>query len=75
MQPLLPRIPRSCDGYVLFPVRNFGLSRGLLAEGYSFCSLFADLANNTANSMYLRIGYKPVCDYDQYVAPWKECRD
>jgi len=43
------------------------LSRMLLGEGWEFCALFADLANTPANCVYERIGYKPVCDYDEYV--------
>ena len=39
------------------------LSRLLLASGWDFCALFADLANPTANGIYQRIGYRPVCDY------------
>ncbi len=43
-----------------------GLSQLLLDNGYKFCSLFTDLANPISNSIYMRIGYKPVCDYDEY---------
>ena len=43
------------------------LSRTLLEEGWEFCALFADLENVAANRVYERTGYKPVCDYDQYV--------
>jgi predicted GNAT family acetyltransferase len=39
------------------------LSRLLLASGWDFCALFADLANPIANGIYRRIGYLPVCDY------------
>ncbi|MEG6612016.1 GNAT family N-acetyltransferase [Pseudoclostridium thermosuccinogenes] len=42
------------------------LSRKLLDDGYEFCSLFTDLANPVSNSIYMKIGYKPVCDYDEY---------
>lgn len=42
------------------------LSRHLLDSGYKFCSLFTDLANPVSNSIYMKIGYKPVCDYDEY---------
>ncbi len=38
------------------------LTQKLLAEGYSFCSLFADQANPTANSIYMKIGYVPLGD-------------
>jgi predicted GNAT family acetyltransferase len=39
------------------------LSRRLLAEGRSFCVLFTDLANPTANAVYARVGYRPLGDY------------
>lgn len=41
------------------------LSRRLLEEGRRFCALYADLANPTSNRIYLRIGYRPVCDVDE----------
>lgn len=43
------------------------LSQYLLDSGYQFCSLFTDLANPTSNSIYMKIGYKPVGDYDGYI--------
>jgi ribosomal protein S18 acetylase RimI-like enzyme len=36
------------------------LSRLLLAEGYRYCTLYTDLANPTSNSIYQKIGYRPV---------------
>ena len=42
------------------------LSRMLLEAGWAFCALFADLANPTSNRIYERIGYRPVCDYEEY---------
>jgi uncharacterized protein len=42
------------------------LSRMLLQEGWEFCALFADVTNAPANRVYARIGYKPICDYDEY---------
>jgi len=42
------------------------LSRLLLAMGYEFCTLFADAANPTANDIYQKIGYRPLCNYDEY---------
>lgn len=42
------------------------LSQNLLNEGWKFCALFTDLANPTSNSIYQKIGYKPVCDYAQF---------
>ena len=42
------------------------LSRLLLNEGWAFVSLFTDLANPTSNSIYRKIGYTPICDFDEY---------
>ena len=42
------------------------LGRRLLAAGWEFCALFADLANPISNHIYERIGYRPVCDYEEY---------
>jgi len=42
------------------------LSRMLLEEGKSFCTLFTDLSNPTSNRIYQRIGYRPVIDYTSY---------
>ena len=39
------------------------LSKHLLDSGRRFCFLFTDLANPTSNSIYQRIGYRPVCDF------------
>ena len=43
------------------------LSQQLLDAGWQFCSLFTDLANPTSNSIYQRIGYRPVADFDEYI--------
>jgi predicted GNAT family acetyltransferase len=42
------------------------LTRRLLDGGRRYCCLYTDLANPTSNSVYRRIGYRPVCDIDQY---------
>lgn len=42
------------------------LSQQLLDAGWEFCTLYTDLANPTSNSIYQRIGYRPVCDADEY---------
>ncbi len=42
------------------------LSQLLLYEGFSFCTLFTDLANPTSNKIYQQIGYRPVCDFQEY---------
>jgi hypothetical protein len=39
------------------------LSQLMLDQGRAFCTLFTDLANPTSNSIYQKIGYRPVCDY------------
>lgn len=42
------------------------LSQHLLDQGHTFCALFADLGNPTSNSIYQRIGYRPVVDFGEY---------
>ena len=42
------------------------LTAMLLEGGRRFCFLFTDLANPTSNSIYQRIGYRPVSDVDQW---------
>jgi uncharacterized protein len=42
------------------------LSQALLDTGKQFCNLFTDLGNPTSNSIYLKIGYRPVCDFTEY---------
>jgi hypothetical protein len=42
------------------------ITRMLLEGGRRFCFLFTDLANPTSNSIYQRIGYRPVTDVDQW---------
>lgn len=42
------------------------LSQYLLDTGSHFCALFTDLANPTANSIYQKIGYRPLNDFDSY---------
>ncbi len=43
------------------------LSQRLLDSGFEFCTLFTDLANPTSNSIYQQIGYRPVCDFNEYL--------
>jgi hypothetical protein len=43
------------------------LSRRLLESGWDFCALFADVANQAAIRVYKRVGYEPVCTYEEYV--------
>jgi predicted GNAT family acetyltransferase len=38
----------------------------LLAGGRRHCFLFTDLSNPTSNHIYQAIGYRPVCDVDEY---------
>ena len=42
------------------------LSQHCLDQGYRFCTLTTDLANPTSNSIYQKIGYRPVCDITEY---------
>jgi predicted GNAT family acetyltransferase len=43
------------------------LTARLLDNGRRFCFLFTDLSNPTSNSIYQRIGYRPVADVNQWV--------
>jgi predicted GNAT family acetyltransferase len=51
-------------GYATACVAAF--SQHLLEVGHAFCTLFTDLANPTSNSIYQKIGYRPVCDFNEY---------
>ncbi len=42
------------------------LTKMLLDAGRRFCFLYTDLSNPTSNSIYQRIGYRPISDVDQY---------
>ena len=43
------------------------LTQRLLSQGCSYCCLYTDLANPTSNSIYQKIGYRPVCDNSDYI--------
>ncbi len=43
------------------------LSQLLLDSGWKFCTLFTDLANPTSNDIYQKVGYTPVCDFNEYI--------
>ena len=40
----------------------WSLTKKLLSEHYSFCSLYTNLSNPTSNSIYTKIGYVPLGD-------------
>jgi hypothetical protein len=42
------------------------ISQRQLDAGRRFCFLCADLADPHAHSIYLNVGYYPVCDYAAY---------
>jgi len=42
------------------------LSKNILEEGNKYCFLFTDLSNPTSNSIYQKIGYRPVIDENHY---------
>lgn len=42
------------------------VSQRMLDQGRRFCFLYTDLANPISNSIYQRIGYRPVCDVNEY---------
>jgi predicted GNAT family acetyltransferase len=43
------------------------LSHYLLNSGWKFCTLFTDMSNPTSNSIYQKIGYQPVCDFNEAI--------
>ena len=43
------------------------LSQLILSSGKRFAMLFADLSNPTSNRIYQKIGYVPVCDFNQHI--------
>jgi len=43
-----------------------GLSQIILDSGKSFATLFTDLSNPISNSIYMKVGYVPVCDFNMY---------
>lgn len=43
------------------------VSQRMLDSGYRFCTLYTDLANPTSNHIYQAIGYRPVCDINEYL--------
>ena len=51
-------------GYALRSVAV--LSQRLLDGGWERCSLFTDLSNPTSNSIYQQLGYRAVCDFNEY---------
>ena len=42
------------------------LCQKLLNEGWKFCTLFTDLSNPTSNSIYQKVGFRPICDFQEY---------
>jgi predicted GNAT family acetyltransferase len=48
------------------------LCRYLLNSGKTYCALFADLSNPTSNSIYQKIGFKPIRDYNDYSFEFKK---
>ena len=43
------------------------LSRHILQSGKKFCTLYTNLANPTSNQIYMKMGYKPVCDSVEHI--------
>jgi len=52
------------NGYATACVAS--VCRDILRTGYDFCTLYTDLSNPTSNSIYMKIGFKPVCDAVEY---------
>ena len=72
--PTTERVARIAPVYTLPSARGRGyasalvaaVSQRLLDSGFSHCSLYTDLANPTANALYQRLGYEPLCEIHQY---------
>jgi uncharacterized protein len=43
------------------------LTQRMLDAGKGFCCLYTDLTNPTSNAIYQKIGYKPVCESEDWV--------
>ncbi len=43
------------------------LCQNILDSGKTFCALFTDLSNPTSNSIYQKLGFKPLCDFSHYI--------
>jgi predicted GNAT family acetyltransferase len=43
------------------------VSQHILDSGYKYSCLFTDLANPISNSIYQKIGYRPQCDFNEYL--------
>jgi predicted GNAT family acetyltransferase len=52
------------NGYATACVAS--VCRDMLKSGCDFCTLYTDLSNPTSNSIYMKIGFKPVCDCVEY---------
>lgn len=39
-----------------------GVCKEILKSGYDFCTIYTDLSNPTSNSIYMKVGFKAVCD-------------
>jgi len=52
------------NGYATACVAS--VCRDILKSGCDFCTLYTDLGNPTSNSIYMKIGFKPVCDSIEY---------
>lgn len=58
--------PKDLRGRGYAGAATVGASRAALATGAAEVLLFTDLANPTSNSLYQRIGYRPVADFAVY---------
>jgi len=47
---------------IVRPVEGESLIPGVLKGGRRFCCLYTDVANPTSNSIYAKIGYRPIRD-------------
>jgi predicted GNAT family acetyltransferase len=58
--------PPELRGHGYATALTAGLSQIVLDSGKQFAALFTNLSNPISNSIYQKIGYRPVCDFDLY---------
>ena len=63
--PVYTPVAFRCKGYAT--ALTAALSQVLLDSGKKFTVLFTNLSNPTSNRIYRKIGYRSVCDFDQYL--------
>ncbi len=58
--------PKEFRGQGYASALTWGISQKVLELGKSYGFLYTDLSNATSNSIYLKLGYRPILDVDQW---------